>query len=168
MYKKILFAFLLFCSIANAQHRERQAPVLHEVSNQQIVVGVYPEAVKVEKVNEYWFKILDKAGKTVGFAMSSSDFCKNVKGYRDTTPVMIVTDKKFIIKRVALQSNYESLSYVENLERNGFFKSWVGKNVKKAKAAQVDGTTGATYTANAVTKNVMFLLENGSKKMPKI
>jgi len=81
--------------------------------------------------------------------------------------VMIITDKNWIIKKVALLSNKESLGYVRRLEKRGFFDQWVGKTVKDAKKVEVDGYTGATFTGKAVSKNVDFLLNNGSKKLPK-
>jgi Na+-translocating ferredoxin:NAD+ oxidoreductase RnfG subunit len=80
---------------------------------------------------------------------------------------MILTDKKGVIQKVALLSNWETLSYVRKLEKKGFFDLWVGKPLKEAKMVKVDGYTGATLTATAVSKNVDFLLNTGSKKLPK-
>ena len=172
MIKKLLIAAMFISNIAIAQEKPREgreghAPVLHEVSNKEVVQSVYPDAGKVEKVNDYWFRILGTDNKTIGFAMSSLPFCKDVKGYNDLTPVMIITDKNWIIKKVALLSNKESLGYVRRLEKRGFFDQWVGKTVKDAKKVQVDGYTGATFTGKAVSKNVDFLLNNGAKKLPK-
>lgn len=160
---------LLLGGIAFGQrgHGRREAPVLHEVSNAAVVKSVYPAAVRVEKVNEFWYSVLDANKKVLGYALSSVDFCKEVKGYNNATPVMIVTDKKFVIRKVALLTNWESAEYVNRLETRGFFESWVGKPVKVADAVRADGYTGATFTANAVTKNVVFLVENGAKRLPK-
>lgn len=167
MYKKVLIALLFISSIAAAQHRQKSPPVLREISNQSIVLSVFPNAINVVKYDSYWFKIKDNSNKTLGFAMSSADFCKDVKGYGGITPVLIVTDKSFIIKKVALQSNYESPNYTSMLEKNGFFNSWVGNKITKANAVNVDGYTGATRTANAVRKHMDFLLTEGTKKLPK-
>jgi hypothetical protein len=164
----ILMVVLLVSGVALAQGRGRhQPPVLHEVSNAQVVQSVYPLAVKVDKVNEYWYRVLDAKSKVLGYALSSAEYCLDVKGYNNTTPVMIVTDKKFVIQKVALLSNYESPDYVNRLANNGFFSSWVGKAVNVANSVKADGYTGATFTANAVTKNVVFLVENGARKLPK-
>ncbi|MDP4278614.1 MAG: FMN-binding protein [Bacteroidota bacterium] len=164
-----MLAFVLLCGMTAswAQGTKKAPPVFHAVSNKQLVQSVFPEASKVEKINSYWFRVEDNQNKTLGFALSSADYCKDVKGYNNVTPVMIITDKGFVIKKVALESNYETLNFVRMLEKNGFFNSWVGKTVSKAKSAEIDGSTGATYTANAVRKNVDFLLTNGAKKMPK-
>ena len=99
--------------------------------------------------------------------MSSLPYCLTVKGYNNTTPIMILTDKKWVIQKVALLTNWETLGYVKKLQKKGFFDLWVGKSLKEAKSVQIDGYTGATCTAVAVSKNVDFLLSNGTKVLPK-
>jgi len=171
MFKKILIALIILSNTASADNLRKQgkeaAPVLHEVSNKDVVQSIYPDAAKVEKVNNYWYKILDNNDKLLGFAMSSLPYCKNVKGYNNTTPVMILTDEKWVITKVSILTNWETLGYVKKLERRGFFDLWVGKTLKEAKTVRPDGYSGATYTALAVSKNVDFLLNNGVNKLPK-
>jgi uncharacterized protein with FMN-binding domain len=161
----IILGFISSALIAQ-QHRRGQEAVLQEVSNQSVVQNAYPEATSVKKINDFWYKIVNKKGKVLGYAMNSTDYCKEVKGYRNTTPVMIITDKNFIIKQVTLLSNYETPDFIKRLKDLGFFKKWVGYKVKEAVSVQVDGSTGATYSANAIIKNIAFLLENGSKNLP--
>lgn len=167
IFKKMVIALLLLSGAAMAQEPQKEPPVLHQVSNQQVVTSIYPTAVKVEKVNEYWYKVLDAQNSILGYALSSADYCKDVKGYNDVTPVMIITDKSFVIRKVAILTNYETLSYTKRLEKKGFFNSWDGKQLKEAKSAKVDGYSGATVTAVSVKKNVDFLLKKGAGKMPK-
>jgi len=173
MNKSTLFAYFLLLTSLSAlgqqqqQRRYGRPAILQEVSTQSVFQDIYPEGTELKKANDYWYKIIDSKGKTLGYAMTSSNFCKDVKGFANTTPVMIVTDKKFVIKKVALLSNYESANFVQRLNTGGFFKNWSEKKVREAKKDKVDGYTGATYTANAVVKNVNFLLENGGKIMPK-
>jgi len=169
-YKRVFLAMLLVGTVAFAQESQRgkdKNPVLHEVSNKDVVQSVYPEAVKVEKVNDYWYRIVNGKNKTIGFAMSSASYCQDVKGYNNLTPVMILVDRSKTIKKVALLSNWETLRFVSKLEQKGFFDSWVGKTLKDAKSIQVDARTGATYTAAAVSKNVDFLLNTAVRKLPK-
>jgi len=173
-FKAVLILLVLFAVGVFGQEREenepkekRKPPVFHEVSNKDVVTSVFPDAVKVEKVNEYWYGILNAENKAIGFAMSSVPFCKDVKGYNDLTPVMIITDKNWVILKVAILSNWETLGYIRKLTKKGFFDLWVGKSIKEAKAVKPDGFTGATLTVKAVTKNVDFLLTNGVTKLPK-
>jgi hypothetical protein len=171
MFRKMFLALALVSAVAFAQEKPREGkeknPMLHEVSNKDVVQSVYPNAVKVEKANDYWFRILDEKNKTIGFAMSSIPFCKEVKGYNDLTPVMILVDKNRTIKKVALLSNWETQRFVNKLENKGFFDLCVGKTMKEAQNVQVDAHTGATYTAMAVSKNVAFLLSTATKKLPR-
>ncbi len=167
IFKNLVFALLLLTGAATAQERGEEIPVLHPVSNQQVVTSIYPTAVKVEKVNDYWYKIMDAQSSILGYAMTSTEFCKDVKGYHNATPVMIITDKTFSIKKVAILTHYETLAYVKRLEKKGFFNCWAGKSLKEAKTAKMDGYTGATITAVSVKRNVDFLLKKGAGKLPK-
>lgn len=168
MLKKYIFVFLAFSLLLNIQHSNgRNNPVLHEVSNKDIVQKLYPEATKVEKINDFWFKIIDEKNQILGFAMSSAPYCKNIIGYNNTTPVMIITNKEWIIQKISLLTNYETLFYVRRLERKGYFNLWDGKTLSEAKKIELDAYSGATLTAKAVSKNVEYLLENGSKVLPK-
>lgn len=165
---RILFLVsILLISLNTHSQRNTAKALQQEVSSKEIVQSVFPTAVKVVKVDKYWYSIVDIQNKKLGFAMYSQLFCNDVIGYTDRTPVVIITDMKFLIKKVALLTNSESPGYIRRLERNGFFNLWNGKTVQKAKAIEIDGYTGATMTARAVEKNVKFLLENGGKKLPK-
>lgn len=167
--KKILIFIALFSSMLYAQvePKKKPIPVLHEVSNKDVVQSVFPEAVKVDKLNDFWFRILDSQSKVLGFALSSMPYCKEVVGYNNTTPIMIITDKKMIILKTALLTNWETLGYVRKLEKKGFFDLWNGKKLNDAAKVELDAYIGATVTAKAVGKNVEFLIANGSKKLPK-
>lgn len=173
-FRSILIALVFITSAVFGQEREekdakekKKPPVFREVSNKDVVVSIFPDAVKVEKVNDYWYSILNADNSCIGFAMSSVPYCLDVKGYNNTTPVMIITDKEWLIKKVAILSNWETLSYVRKLDKKGFFNLWVGKTLKEAVDVKPDGYTGATLTAVAIGKNVDFLLKKGSKKLPK-
>lgn len=167
MIKKGLLLLVLATSVSFAQRGKERNPVLHEVSNKDVVVSVFPEAVKVEKVNDFWYKILNAKNKVIGYAMNSTPYCHDVKGYNDLTPVMIVTDKKYVIKKVTMLSNWETARFVAKLDAQSFFDAWNGKKIKDAQKIEVDAHTGATFTASAVIKNVEYLLANGAKSMPK-
>lgn len=167
-YKFLTVSLLFFYMIGFAQKVEKKPiPVLHEVSNKEVVQSIYPNAAKVDKLNDYWFKVIDDKNKVLGFAMSSMPFCQDVIGYNNTTPVMIITDNKWVVKKVALLTNWETLGYVKKLEKKGFFDLWNDKSIKDAKKVELDAFTGATCTAKAVMKNVQFLLDKGATNKPK-
>ena len=133
-----LVATLAFCIFVSAQNKGRkQVPVLTEVSNKEIVQSIFPNAAKVDKLNEYWFKVVDDKSKVLGYAMSSVPFCKEVIGYNNTTPVMIITNSKGVIQKVSLLTHWETMGYVVKLERMGFFNLWNGKSLKDAKNVEL-------------------------------
>ncbi len=156
---------LIFSMTLMAQ--KRRQPVQTIVSEKEVVQSVYPDAEKVEKLNDYWYKILNSKNKTIGLAMSSMKFCTEVRGYCNTTPVLIITDTKMVIRKIALLTHWETPGYVRRLENSGFFALWNNKTLKDAQKVVPDAYTGATMTAMAVSKNVSFLLENGLKNKPK-
>ena len=165
---KFLYIVACVSSFTFAQQKKGEPkPVFHEVSNKNVVQSVFPEATKVEKENEFWFKIIDQNNKIIGYALSSAPYCKEIIGYNNTTPVLIVADKNMVIKKTALLSNWETIGYVKKLENKGFFDLWTGKSIKQAKTVEIDGYTGATVTAKAVGKNISFILENGLNNMPR-
>jgi Na+-translocating ferredoxin:NAD+ oxidoreductase RnfG subunit len=133
----------------------------------KIVMSAYPSAAKLTKVNAYWYRVTDKKGKTLGFAMNGTPYCKDVRGFSAATPMMVVTDKKGKIVKVSLMKNGETPAFVNKLKQRGFFDQWNGKTLAQAKAKSVDAYTGATFTGRAVTKNMKFLLDNGTTKFPK-
>ena len=162
----VFIPFLFFALVLNAQP-VRNPSVLHQVSNKDFVQSVFPAAVKVSKINDYWFSVVDSKGKTLGYALSSEHFCENVIGYQAQTPVLIITSKKFIIKKVTLLSHHESPGYVQLLDRNGFFRLWDEKSFGEAEAVKLDAYSGATMTAKAVNENVKFLLDKAYKTKPR-
>jgi len=164
----VTFIIVLFAVSISAQRRGREAdPVLTKVSNKEVVQSVFPEATKVEKIDNYWFRIVDDKKKVYGFAMTSTDYCADVIGYNNTTPVMVITDKKFVVKKVALLSHYETLSYIRRLDKMGFFNTWDELKLAEVPKIKADAYSGATKTAKAIEKNLNFLVENGGKKLPK-
>ena len=166
MKKSELILLLLFITVLSTAQGRRNRMVLHQVSNKEVVNEVFPTAIKVEEINDYWYKVLDVKQKTIGYAMTSREYYNQIIGYNNATPVMIITDKNFIIKKVALLSHYETPSYIQMLTDQGFFNSWNGKRIQKAGAIKPDAYTGATRTALAVIENVKYLSLNGSKKLP--
>jgi hypothetical protein len=71
----VFLALMLVANVVIAQERvgERKDnhPVLHEVSNKEVVQPVYPDAVKVEKVNDYWYRVLNDKNSSVSKKMQS-------------------------------------------------------------------------------------------------
>ena len=73
----VFIPFLFFALVLNAQPG-RNRSVLHQVSNKDLVQSVFPEAVKVSKINDYWFSVVDSKG----MLCRASIFVKTSSGIR--------------------------------------------------------------------------------------
>jgi len=166
MKKYFVIYFLLLSTSVFSRSQNEGSLAVHQVSNENLIRSIFPQADKAERINDYWFGIIDNYGKVIGYALSSKPYCWNIRGYYGETPVVIITDKQFIIRKIALLSHRESLTYVKMLEKNGFFKLWEAKSFLEASSVKADAYSGATQTAKAIGENVSFLLDKGSKSMP--
>ena len=82
---------------------------------------------------------------------------KNVQGYIGTTPLKIYIEKNKVVKIEALK-NQETPKYYARVKK-ALFEKWNNLKVNEAQKLQVDGVTGATYTSEAVIKNVQAGLD---------
>lgn len=81
---------------------------------------------------------------------------KNVKGFKGSTPVKIYIEKNKIVKIEALP-NRETPKFFDKAKT--LLTQFNGISVSKAEKMNVDGVTGATYSSNALKKNVQLGLE---------
>lgn len=85
--------------------------------------------------------------------VNTTSLTKTVKGYNGTTPLKIYISNNKIEKIEALP-NQETPKYFAKVKKQMLDK-WNGLTVNKAIKAKVDGVTGATYSSDAVKKNVV-------------
>jgi len=161
-----LTLFLTLHVFSQNRNAGEAKPIFTEVSNKAVVQSVYPDATRVEKINDYWFKIVNDRNKLFGYAMNSTPVSGKFPGYNGPTPVMIITDKNLIIKKVALLSHYETPGYIRRLNQMGFFNSWDDVKLQEATSIVPDGWTGATLTAESIRKNMDYMVEKGLKNRP--
>ena len=83
--------------------------------------------------------------------INTSALCKDVRGYRDMTPVQIFIKKDKVVRVEALRNN-EGPKYMDMARP--LLDKWNGQKVKQAQAQKVDAVTGATFTSNALIENV--------------
>lgn len=98
--------------------------------------------------------ITHEDGMTV---INTTSIAKSVKGYTGATPLKIYIKGKKIVKIEALK-NQETPKFFSLVKRQ-LLDKWNGKTVKEASKMKVDGVTGATFSSNAVIKNVEMGLE---------
>jgi uncharacterized protein with FMN-binding domain len=74
-----------------------------------------------------------------------------------STPVKVYI-KKDKIEKVEFLKNQETPKYMARVKK-AMINKWDGLKVKDAAKQKVDGVTGATFSSNAITKNVQLALE---------
>lgn len=98
--------------------------------------------------------ITKEDGMTV---VNTTELGKDVVGYVATTPVKIYIKKNKVVKVEALK-NQETPKYFVKVKKQ-LMDKWNDKKVSDAAKMQVDGVTGATFSSDAVIKNVQLGLD---------
>ena len=84
----------------------------------------------------------------------TGDIASKVIGYNSTTPLNI-TVKNGVIENIEVLENQESPSYLKRAQ-DKVLPQYIGKTVAEAKKLKPDIATGATYTSNALIKNIQM------------
>ena len=103
--------------------------------------------------------ITKEDGMTV---VNTTELGKDVVGYVATTPLKIYIQKNKVVKIDALK-NQETPKYFIKVKKQ-LLDKWNDKKVSEAAKMKVDGVTGATFSSDAVIKNVQLGLEYYQKK----
>lgn len=82
---------------------------------------------------------------------------KDVEGYNGPTPLKIYI-KKNKVERIEFLKSMESPKYYAMVKK-ALMDKWNGLNVKDARTHKVDAVTGATFSSEAVIKNVQLGLD---------
>lgn len=91
------------------------------------------------------------------YVINTTELGKQVDGYVGPTPLKVYIRKNKIEKIEFLQ-NQETPKYWKAAAKH-LLNKWDGMKVSEAKTAEVDGRTGATFSSDAVKKNVKLALE---------
>ena len=91
------------------------------------------------------------------YIVNTTTLGKNVQGYVATTPVKIYI-KKNKVEKVEFLKNQETPKYMARVKK-AMLNKWDGQKVKDATNLKVDGVTGATFSSDAIIKNVQLGLE---------
>lgn len=92
----------------------------------------------------------------------TGDIAKKVVGYNGPVPLNI-TVSRGRITNIEVLANKETPAYLKRAMAV-IIPQYIGKNVKEAIALEPDVATGATYTSEAIIKNIKKGLESMKKK----
>ena len=91
------------------------------------------------------------------YVIDTTELGKDIEGYQAPTPlkVYIKNDK---VEKIEFLKSQETPKYYAKVKK-ALLEKWNGLKVKDAKTQQVDVVTGATYSSEAVIKNVQLGLD---------
>ena len=95
----------------------------------------------------------------------TGDIASKVIGYNGTTPLNI-TVKNGVIESIEVLPNQESPNYLKRA-KDKVLPQYIGKTVAEAKKLKPDIATGATYTSEALIKNIQMGLDNAKSALAK-
>ena len=102
--------------------------------------------------------ITKEDGATV---VNTTTIAKDVEGYNGPVPLKIYI-KKNKIEKIEVLKNQETPKYLVKVKK-AIENAWDGLSVKEALAKKVDAVTGATFTSEAIIKNVQKGLDHYQK-----
>ena len=88
----------------------------------------------------------------------TGDIAKKVIGYNGPIPLNI-TIKSGVIENIEVLENQESPGYMKRATAK-VLPQYIGKTVAEAKKLKADIATGATYSSEAIIKNIQMGLDN--------
>lgn len=91
------------------------------------------------------------------YIVNTTTLGKDIEGYNGPTPLKVYI-KENKVEKIEFLKSMESPKYYAKVKKE-LIEKWNGLKVKDAKTHQVDAVTGATYSSEAVIKNVQLALE---------
>ena len=95
----------------------------------------------------------------------TGEIAKKVIGYNGTTPLNI-TINNGVIEKIEVLDNQESPGYLKRA-KDKVLPQYIGKTVAEAKKLKPDIATGATYTSEALIKNIQMGLDKANSTSTK-
>ncbi len=121
-------------------------------------LGKHKESVVEEKMSQNPVEQILRDGTLV---IDSKTLASDVIGFGGQTPVKLYVNDG-IIERVEVAENSETPSFLEMLTDKDFYNTWDGMTLEEAATKSVDAISGATYSSNAITRNVQSAAQYGA------
>ena len=91
------------------------------------------------------------------YVINTTQLGKDIEGYAGPTPLKVYI-KGNKVEKIEFLKSQETPKYYAKVKK-ALQDKWNGKKVKDAKKMQVDAVTGATFSSEAVIKNVQIALD---------
>ena len=100
-------------------------------------------------------QVMTKEGNT--YVVNTTTLGKDVIGYQGATPLKVYINKNKV-EKVEFLSCQETPKYYSRVKKE-LGNKWDGQKVKDASKLKVDAVTGATFSSEAVIKNIQLALD---------
>lgn len=149
------------------------------IFNYEIKSGSKPNSNKNKEVNEktkifpelvadYNYYLLDSIKDSYTLFNSNDEqlatvifsfpYCDSIKGFGDNIPLAIVFNSNDEVEQIYFFPNNETKSWLNMLEKDGFFETWNSLSAEKALDLEVNAVSGATYSSKAIIQIVKHRL----------
>lgn len=91
------------------------------------------------------------------YVVNTTTLAQDVEGYAGPTPVEVYIKKNKVVKVVPLKT-LDGPKYVAKVKKE-MLPKYENKSIKKGTVEDVDAVTGATFTSNAMKKNIRRAVE---------
>lgn len=91
------------------------------------------------------------------YVVNTTTIGKSIEGYNGPTPLKIYI-KKNKVEKIEFLKSQETPKYYAKVKK-ALQDKWNGLKVKDAQSQKVDGVTGATFSSEAVIRNVQLGLD---------
>ena len=120
-----------------------------------LICAAVAAVVLLSSANKKDDKIMVK--ENGAYVINTTELGKQVDGYVGPTPMKVYI-RKNKIEKIEFLPNQETPKYWNACKKH-MQNKWDGMKVSEAKTAEVDGRTGATFSSDAVKKNVKLAIE---------
>lgn len=104
-----------------------------------------------------------QSASKASFTITTTDLCRNIRGYRGPVPVAVTfTGGK--IKEIKILPNHETPSYFQRVERAGITAKFIGLTPAQAAVKKVDAVSGATLSSRALIQNIQTAAREAQKR----
>ena len=91
------------------------------------------------------------------YIINTTELGKDIEGYNGPTPMKVYISKNKV-EKIEFPTSMESPKYYAKVKKT-LQDKWNGLKVKDAKTQKVDIVTGATFSSEAVIKNVQLAID---------
>lgn len=117
---------------------------------------IYPNANSFSVNRNNVIEVKDNTEKIIAELICSSDFGVKHNGYAGEVPVLIEFKDLKSISAVHLLPNNEAEDYIQQIKNKNLLQAWNGYMISDSTSLlNVDGISGATYSSNAIIRNVI-------------